>query len=113
MNDMTYSQRWPTPWERVQSLLGCLEHLQTQFKEAIARLLGGSVAKAVRDFVRFLLGNGPETASREDDGSQGEDGWRREDEEREQEGLWDERHEHHTEEAPAEQNWLSSLAALL
>jgi hypothetical protein len=106
MNDLIYPQRWPTAWERVRSLLGCLEYLQTQFKEAIARTLGGSVAKAVRDLARFLLGNGPEALSQDD-----EDGWPRE--EREQEGLWDERHEHQTQDAHQGESWLPWLLALL
>src|SRR5262249_47375496 len=115
MNDLIYTQRWPTPWERVQSLLACLEYLQTQFKEAIARTLGGSVARAVRDLARFLLGNGPGTAPREDEGGwRGDDGWPREDEEeREQGGLWEERAARRQQDAPGGEGWLSSLVALL
>jgi hypothetical protein len=107
MNDLIYSQRWPTPWERVQSLLGCLEHLQTQFKEAIARLLGGSVAKVVRDLVRFLLGNGPESARRENDG------WSGEDEHEQEESLWNARRDYQPQDAPEGQGWLSSLVAFV
>jgi hypothetical protein len=113
MYHMTHGRQWPTPWQRMQSLLGCLEHLQSQFKNAIASLVGGSVAKAVRDFVRFLLGNGPDIARREDDGLHGEDGWQREGEGREQESLWDERPEYQQQDESEEQGWLSSLVALV
>src|SRR4051812_45140243 len=40
----------------LESLLMCLDALRERFKDAVARLVGGSAARAAAAFVRLLLG---------------------------------------------------------
>jgi hypothetical protein len=40
----------------LESLLTCLDSLREQFKDAVARVIGGSAAKALARLVRRLLG---------------------------------------------------------
>ena len=64
MHEMFMPRDGPTLRGRVESLLGCLEGLRARFKDAVARVFGGAAARAVRDWMRSLLG-GP--AVEEDD----------------------------------------------
>jgi hypothetical protein len=81
MHGMMMPRDGPTLSERAEALLDGLEGLRGQFKDGIARVVGGSVAQAVRDWVRSLLGGGRATRDVCEMDDEGRPGWG---------GLWGE-----------------------
>src|SRR4051794_20634006 len=67
------------------SLLACLDALRERFKDAVARLVGGSAARAVAGIVRLVLGTDPGEGE-DDEGYAAGDGrgrrWHEDDEDR-------------------------------
>ena len=56
MNDVMDARAGPALTGSLESLLACLDALRERFKDAVARLVGGSAARAVAGLVRLLLG---------------------------------------------------------
>jgi hypothetical protein len=76
--------RWSPAWRPV-GLIEALEGLRLRFKDAVARLLGGGAARAVRGIAAALLGLPPEEDALRDDpwaghSGHGHGGWDEDDE---------------------------------